>query len=122
MSKAEFEHLRMSMDGDVALAEVLMKDIRTPDEAQELGAELDRVVAQPWAAKLLINVHRMRYLCSTGFGVFFRIGHDMKKAGKQVKMCELKDDLKVGADIIGLGKMVALYDTEQEALDAFRTP
>jgi len=50
MSNPEFEFIRMSMVGDVAVVEVLTHELRFPAQAQELSEELGLVVAQDWAA------------------------------------------------------------------------
>jgi anti-anti-sigma factor len=120
MSNPEFEFIKLSMVGDVAVVEVLAKELRFPNQAQELSYELGLVVAQDWAVKTLINLSRTHYIGSTGFAVFFNIVAKAREQGRIVKFCGLTEDVKIGADIIGLDKIAEFYPTEDEAIEAFK--
>jgi anti-anti-sigma factor len=123
MSNPEFEFIRMSMVGDVAVVEVLAKELRFPNQAQELSDELGLVVAQEWAAKTLINLRRTHFIGSTSFAVFFRLVNEARKEGRSIKFCGLSEDVRIGADIIGLDKLAEIYDDEDEAIESFsRSP
>ena len=74
MSTPDFQHISMSMVKDVALVEILTKDLQGPKMAQELGAELSQVSAQEWAKRLLVDFRRIKYLSSTGFAVLVQTG------------------------------------------------
>ena len=119
MSKPEFEFITMSMVGDVAVVEVLAKELRFPNQAQEFAEELGLVVAQEWAAKTLINLSRTNFISSTSFAVFFRLVSKAKEQGRSIKFCGLSEDVRIGADIIGLDKLAEIYDTEDEAIESF---
>jgi anti-sigma B factor antagonist len=119
VSTEDFQHIKVSMDGDVALVEILSKNLIGPELAQELGAELNAVAAQDWARRILVDFHRTAYLSSTGFGVLFKLVNDVRKAGRQVKFCNMHEDVRIGADIIGLGKFVEFHESQKAALGAF---
>ncbi|MDR3620542.1 MAG: STAS domain-containing protein [Paludisphaera borealis] len=119
MSNPEFEFIKMSMVGDVAVVEVLAKELRFPNQAEELSYELGLVVAQEWAAKTLVNLSRTHFIGSTAFAVFFRLVAKAKEQARSVKFCGLSEDVRIGADIIGLDKLAEIYDTEDEALESF---
>jgi anti-sigma B factor antagonist len=87
--------------------------------ARKLGAELYTVAAQEWATRILINFHRTVSLSSTGFGVLVQLLNEAKKAGRLVKFCNMQENVRIGADIIGLSKLVDFYDSENAALKAF---
>ena len=120
MSSANLPHLKTTMVGDVAVVEVLTKELRFPAVAQEVGAELYLVAAQDWAKRILINLHRVKYLSSTGFGVLVNLVRKARVEGRQVKFCNLDPELRIGAGIIGLDKLAEIHDTEHAALKAFR--
>jgi len=119
MSNPEFEFIRMSMVGDVAVVEVLARELRFPNQAQELSDELGLVVAQEWAAKTLVNLSRTQFIGSTSFAVFFRLVARAKEQSRSIKFCGLSEDVRIGADIIGLDKLAEIYDTEDEAIESF---
>jgi anti-anti-sigma factor len=104
---------------DVVLVEIMTKELQGPALAQELGAELTRVTAQEWANRLLVDLRRTRVLSSTGFAVLFRLVSQFKTAGGEVKFCNLDPAVRVGADIIGLGKVAEIHDDQQAALRSF---
>ena len=119
MSPAEFRHIRPSMVDDVLLIEVLNKDLIGPEVALELGVELSSLVAQERAKKILVDFHRIIHLSSTGFGVLFKLANDVKSSGRQIKFCEMHKDVRIGADIVGLGRVVEFFDSKKAALEAF---
>ena len=115
----DFQHLRLSMVEDVALVEVMTKDLMGPEHAQELGAELGKVAGQEWAKRMLVDFRRTTYLSSTGFAVLFRLVSQAKAEGREVKFCNMHPDVRIGADIVGLGKLVEIHENEKSALRAF---
>lgn len=115
----DFENIKMNMVGDVAVVEVLVKEVRFPQQAQELSYELGLVIAQDWAKQTLIDLSRTKYCSSTGFAVLVGLVKKAKELGHVVKFHGLTEELRVGADIIGLDKVASIYDTEDDALAAF---
>lgn len=119
MSNPDFETIRMSMVGDVAVVEVLARELRFPHQVEDFSRELELVVAQDWAAKTLLNLSRTNFIGSTCFAVFFRLVSQARAAGRSIKFCGLNEDVRIGADIIGLDKLAEIYPTEEEALASF---
>jgi anti-sigma B factor antagonist len=119
MSTPDFQHIRMSMVKEIAVVEIVTKDITGPKLAQELSAELTQVTQQEWAKQLVVNFRRVRYLSSTGFAVLFGLVTRGKAAGREVRFCNMDSELRVGADIVGLGTVVEIHDSEDSALKAF---
>jgi len=119
MSNPEFEFIKMSMVGDVAVVDVHTKDLRFPTQVQELSYELGLVLAQEWAAKALINLGRTQFIGSTAFAVLVNLLNKAREQGRSIKFCGLTEDVRIGADIIGLDKLAEIYDTEAEALESF---
>jgi anti-anti-sigma factor len=119
MADAEFQHLKLSMAKDVAVVEIRTKDIQGPQLAQELGHELALVMAQDWAKKLLIDFRRVGYLSSTGFAAIFKLVSRAKAEGREVKLCGMEHAVQLGAEIVGLPKVVEIHDDEASALRAF---
>jgi len=119
MADADFQHLRLSMVKEVAVVEIRTKDIQGPQLAQELGHELALVMAQDWAKKLLIDFRRVGFLSSTGFAVLFRLVGQAKAEGREVKLCGMEPGVRLGAEIVGLDKVVPILENEAAALRAF---
>jgi anti-anti-sigma factor len=119
MSKIDFEHIKTDMVGDVAVVQVLSRELRFPPQCKAVGDELTLVSGQDWAKKLLVNLKHTKYLCSTGFAILFNLVKQARDQGTVVRFCELDPEVRIGADIIGLDKMAPIHDGEAAALKAF---
>jgi anti-anti-sigma factor len=119
MADADFQHLRLSMVKDVAVVEIRTRDVQGPQLAQELGHELAAVMAQDWAKRILIDFRKVAYLSSTGFAAIFKLVGRAQAEGREVKLCAMEQGIRLGAEIVGLQKVVEIYDDEASALRAF---
>ena len=119
MTTAHFQHIKTSMVGEVAVVEILPKELRFPPQAHELGAELALVGRQEWARHLLVNLRHVKFLSSTGFAVLVNLVKQVKDLGGEVKFCAIDPEVQIGAEIIGLDKIAEIYATEHEAVRAF---
>lgn len=119
MSRPEFTHIRLTTVGDVVLIELITRDVQGPKLAQELGAELAQVTAQDWARRLLLDFSQITYLSSTGFAVLFRLLTQARAQGQEIRFCGMEPAVKLGADIVGLNKVIEIHDTQASALKAF---
>ena len=119
MSSPDFQHLRLSMVKDVAVVEIRTRDLLGPILAQELGTELALVAAQEWARRLLVDFRRVTYVSSTGFAALFKLLSRARAEGRQVKLCGMENGVRLGAEIVGLQKLVEIHDDEAAALRTF---
>jgi anti-sigma B factor antagonist len=116
----EFKHLKLSRVNEVVVVEIISKDLQGPAAARELGSELSLVSGQEWAKQLLVNFRHISYLSSTGFAVLFKLVNEFTKKGGQLKICNFDPAIRLGAEIVGLDKVVEIHDTEAAALAAFK--
>jgi anti-anti-sigma factor len=119
MSHPDFQHIRLSMIKDIAVVEVMSKDLQGPKLAKELSMELSQVIHQDWAGRLLINFHRNRFLSSSGFAVLFNLVSQVKAAGREVRFCGMAPEIRLGAGVVGLDKVVGIHESEDAAITAF---
>src|SRR5262245_48434110 len=119
MSSVDFQHIKTNMVGEVAVAEVLTKELRFPPQAKELGEELALVARQDWARQLLVNMEHVKYLSSTRFAILFNLVKQATDQSTTVKFCGFHPEVRIGADIIGVDKLTEIYDSEQAALESF---
>ena len=115
MTEADFQHIRLSMVKDVAVVEIRTKDMHGPKLAQELGAELALVTAQEWARRSwstspgrLPQQHGLRRALQTG-----EPGPGGGPGGQA--LCH-GPGVRLGAEIVGLDKLVDIHDHESSAL------
>jgi anti-sigma B factor antagonist len=114
-----FQHLRLSMLGNVALVEVHTKDFQGPKAGKELGYELATVLAQDWARRILVDFHRTAFMSSSGFAALFKLVSQAKASGRQVKFCGMARGVMTGAVVVGLTKLVDVHEDRAGALKAF---
>jgi anti-anti-sigma factor len=119
MSSPDFQHLRLNMVKDVAVVEIRTKDLLGLMPAQELGTELALVAAQEWARRLLVDFRRVTHVGSTGFAALFQLLSRARAEGREVKLCGMKNGVRLGAEIVGLPKLVEIHDDEAAALRTF---
>ena len=119
MSSPDFQHLRLSMVKDVAVVEIRTRDLHGPMLARELSAELALVTAQEWARRLLVDFRGVAYISSTGFAALFKLLSRARAEGREVKLCGMENGVRLGAEIIGLQKLVEIHDDEAAALRTF---
>lgn len=119
MPDAEFQHLRLSMVENVALVEIVTRDLQGPQLAVELGRELALVSAQDWARRILVDFRKVGYLSSTGFAAIFKLVSRAKADGREVRLCGMDPALRFGAEIVGMPKVVEIHDDQASALRAF---
>jgi anti-sigma B factor antagonist len=119
MPNADFQHIQLNMVKDVAVVEIRTKDLHGPTLAKELGAELALVTAQEWARRLLVDFRRVGFLSSTGFAVLFKLVSRAKAEGRDIKLCAMESGVRLGAEIVGLDKLVDIHENEHSALLAF---
>ncbi len=84
---------------------------------------MPRTSASPWIAtsarKVLIDFTQNDYLCSTAFATLLNLARDVQQRGGILKVCCFHPDVLLGANIIGLGRIVPIFDDQKSALNSF---
>ena len=116
---ASFQHLRLSMVGDVALIEICTKDFQGPRAGKELGYELATVLAQDWARRIVVDFHKTAFMSSSGFAALFKLVNQANASRRQLKFCGMARGVMTGAAVVGLTKIVEVHDDLAGAMKAF---
>jgi anti-anti-sigma factor len=114
-----FKHLRLGVAGNVVLVEIMSTDIQGPDRAKEFIDELTAVVAQECGGPLLLDLSRARYFSSMGYSALFKLVKCAKERRRPVRFCNMHEDVRVGAEAVGLPQVVEIHENEASALEAF---
>jgi anti-anti-sigma factor len=116
MSDFESPHVRAETVDEVIVLTLLESEIRTPIVAASVGRDLgmlvDRIGAQPY----VLNLKKIKYMSSTAFAMLLNLAKKITTKGGSVKLCEMDPDVRIGADIIGLGKFVPIVAEESVAI------
>ena len=119
MARNAYNHFDLDMQDGVAVASVISPEIRHPGPAQELGAELASLLERDRLTRIVLDLSQTRYLSSTGFAVLLTFAKKVEAAKGQLKIAGMQPDVMVGANIIGLGRIVELYPDVKSALATF---
>ncbi len=112
-------HVQWSRVDDVAVVEVLSKEIIGREASEAFGLDLWTLLHQG-ETRLLLNFARTKHMSSTGFGTLMRFYKDVDAADGELRICAMEPSVRFGADIISLGRFIPIHDDERSALAAFR--
>ena len=119
MSTPEFEHLRLSMVGDVALVEILTSDLKGPKAGLEFGTELARVLANDGARRILLDFRRTAFVSSSSLAALFKLVNQARARGRELKFCSMTPGVFSGAAVVGLPRIVEILQDQTAGLRAF---
>jgi anti-sigma B factor antagonist len=119
MSNDTPAHFKWHDSAGITIVEVVSREIRHPDPAQEFSRQLNALVEQEGRTRLLINFRKTHYLCSTAFAVLFNLAKKVEAAQGQLRICSMEPALLAGASILSLGKYVGIHSDEHSALASF---
>ena len=117
--RAEFD---LYLDGEVAVARAFGPELRHPSHAQQFGADLAALSTVDGYKKVLLDLQHVKYMSSTGFATLLGAHQKMKAAGARLAVCNLHPDVAIGANIIGLGRVIDTYSSESEGVASFAVP
>ena len=103
------------VDG-ATVARVTAREIRHPEVATALGAQLRGLVEEHGRTRIVVDLHDCRYLSSTGFAALLNLGRLLKQRGGKMAICRVHPDVRVGARIIGMEQVASFFDHESEAV------
>jgi anti-anti-sigma factor len=119
MSTESFAYFDLSRKNDLAILRTEVPEIRQPLSAQEFGTEAGGVLNSDKPKKVLIDLHKTGYLCSTAFATLLNLAKLVDGYGGVMKICGMKPDVLFGANVIGLGRAVEIHADEHAALASF---
>lgn len=119
----EFEPQFVAEDvDDATVARLTAREIRHPEIAVELGAQLRALVEQHNRLKIVVDLRDTRYLSSTAFAALLNLGRLLHQRGGKMALCRLDPDVTIGAQIIGIGQVSPIFETEDEAIAHVSSP
>jgi anti-anti-sigma factor len=121
MPEFDSPHFRAETVDDVIVLSLLEPEIRTPIMAASVGKDLGALVERVGAQHYVLNLKRTKYMSSTSFAMLLNLAKKIAALGGTLKFCEMDPDVRIGADIIGLGRFVPIVAEEAVAIAMSRT-
>ena len=108
--------LQVDKRGDVGVVSFTTDSILDLKTTEQLGDELDAVLAKHEFKKMVINFEKVRYLSSTPIRLFVNFQKELAVLGAQVKICSIAPTIEEVFKIMRLETIFDIYKTEQEAV------
>ncbi|MFH1540147.1 MAG: STAS domain-containing protein [bacterium] len=82
--------------------------------------ELEQLLLQK-ENRVIINLKNLDFIGSSGIGTIMFTADKLKKRNGELAIVGMNEEIRNVFDHLGLGKFVTVYETEQEAVRAFRS-
>ncbi len=118
MTDAGTPLVRWSRAGNVAVVEILRREIQERGAAVALGKQL-RSLLVSGEKLLLLDFGRIRVMSSAAFGALLIFSKEVEAANGVLRICSMEPAVRFGADTCGLGRFIPVHDDMPSALAAF---
>lgn len=88
--------------------------------AKEVRDYIDRILEDESIRHLLLDLSRLRFMDSSGIGVFIGRYKIISKRGGQVCLANINQQLDKILELSGLYRILKVYDTVDKAIDGIR--
>ena len=99
--------------------EFLSRAITDPPHAAELSQQLALLLNRELPKKFVLDFQHVRLMSSTGFGALMSFLLKVREAGGQVKICNMDEFVRFGADVIRLGDYAKFATSRNSAIEEF---
>jgi len=89
---------------------------------QQLGQELNDLVDKAYMTKMVINFEQIRFLSSAVLGKLISLHKRLQKEKGRLAFCCINKDIMQVFKITRLDKLIPIFDTEDEAVNAVEYP
>lgn len=120
MSDFDSTHVRAETVDEVIVMTLLVTEIRTPIVAASVGKDLGTMVDQLGAQHYVLNLKRVKYMSSTAFAMLLNLAKKVIALGGALRLCEMDPEVRIGADIIGLGHFIPIVGDEATAIKMYQ--
>ncbi len=105
--------------GDVAVVVIPIQEL----DASNTG-ELKRDVAPllEVCSQLVFDLHKLRFLDSSGLGAFLSCLRRMNSKGGDLKLCGMSKQVRMIFELVRMHRIFDIYETQEEAVAAFHRP
>ncbi len=114
------EFVRWSNIEGVAVFEVVVRELNDPTTAQRFGATLRKLIAVRASSRMVLDFQRTHYLNSTAFGTLLEFARTAGNSNMQLALCGLTPSVRLGADILSLGRFIPIFEDVPSAVAALR--
>ncbi len=118
MAETSSAHYRWYLEDGIAIVEVLTRELNNPALAREFARQLAALVDARPANSIILDFTNTRYMSSTAFAGLFELARAAKTARIRLAICAMRNELKLGADILNLGQLYEFHPDLAAAREA----
>lgn len=119
MASEKYEFFDLHQDNGVAVLRMQVRELRHPQAAQQFGAEVRTALQSSGQKNVVVDMQPVEYVGSTAFATLLNLAKQINADGGKLKICDLHPDVSVGANILGLGKAIEIFDDRRSAVQSF---
>lgn len=112
-------HLRVRRSDGISIVEFADRKILEELSIQEIGEELNRLVASEPGIKLLLNFKNVDHLSSAALGMLITLNKKVQEQNGKLKLSDINRQIIEVFKITKLNKMFDIHDTAEQALASF---
>lgn len=104
---------------DLAIVRFTQSVILSGKHADVVGAFLDDLMEEPGCPRLVVNLANVQSLTSLVLGKLAGLHRRAREIGGRLVLCEPDPIVREILDVVGLSRLMSVYETEQEAVQSF---
>ncbi len=101
----------------VVVIEFLVHAVADPTAAAQLGQQLSSLIRPELPNQFVLDFKNIRTFSSTAFGALVSFVLKVRQSGGRVKICNMHDFVRFGADVIRLGDYAEFAASRHAAID-----
>ncbi|WP_028973222.1 STAS domain-containing protein [Spirochaeta cellobiosiphila] len=103
-------------DRGISVVSIEMKVLDTNSYKAFKNELLEKVEEE---GKLLLDMQSLEFVDSAGLGAILAILRSVHQKKGQIKICNVGRSVKILFDLVRLGRLLEIYDSYEEAIEAF---
>ena len=110
-------NIKQNLKGDIMILMLSGKIMGGPDH-DKFQSEIKTLIAAGHV-DILLDMHKVNWVNSTGLGILVSAYHTLKKNGGQLKICQVSDRIDNILNVTQLKLVFETFDNCEEALASF---
>ena len=105
--------------GSISVLELLDEEILDESTISDISESLFSILEEQSTEHMILSFIRVKHLSSMALGMLIRLNKKVEEGGGLFKLCDIKPSLYEIFRITKLDKLLAIYDTCDQALESF---
>jgi anti-sigma B factor antagonist len=110
--------LRLSVNGNVTIIELLDRKILDGVNILQIGEQLAALVTQAGEPKFVLDFSNVGHLSSSALGILITLAKRVREKAGQLRLCGIQPALLEVFMITRLNEIFQIYPSRQEAVDS----